>query len=473
MALTAILVVVHRRRLTPTAGWLLLAAFPAATGVGNIVYFLNATLRHVEPFPSIGDGAFLGGYLLLAAGLLRLQHARAPRRDRAAVLDAAIITVGFAAASWMFFMAPLLHDPASTVFERLTAVGYPVADVLIVAVAARFFLASRRRTPVFRWLAGTVVVMLIADTTFAVLNLLGVYSTGHPVDALILAYNLGWGAVVLHRDAIDLTSLPPVVEARPSWWRLSALAAASLIAPTVLLVQVLTGQSEDTAVLAGASGVLFLLVVARMAGLVRALELVLAQRRQLESELQHRAQHDDLTGLGNRRMFADRVEQALQRQPDGGVQVLFLDLDRFKAINDSRGHGAGDQLLITIARRLSGALSPGDTIARLGGDEFAVLLGDDGIDRSLDSLRAQLSAVVEQPVPLQGLDLTVSASIGAAQGNPQDTLENLMHRADMAMYAQKARVDRRATAHPITARTTADVPGDHPTPTGHIEPASS
>lgn len=465
IALTVILVVIRRRRLTPTAGWLLLAAFPAATGVGNIVYFVNATLRHVQPFPSIGDGAFLGGYLLLAAGLLRLQHARGARRDWSAVLDAAIVTVGFAAASWVFFMAPLLHDPTASLFERLTAVGYPVADVLIVAVAARFFLGARRRSPVFSRLAVTVVVMLVADTIFAVLNLLGLYSTGNAVDALILAYNLGWGAVVLQRNAIDLTLPPRVAQPRSSWLRLAVLAAASLIAPTVLVVQVLTGRLQDTAVTAGASAVLFLLVVARMARLVRALETALSQRHELESELQHRAQHDDLTGLANRRMFAQRVEQALRQHPDGGVQVLFLDLDRFKAINDSLGHGAGDQLLIMVARRLSEALQSGDIIARLGGDEFAVLVGEPAGDRSMEALRVQLSAVVEQPVQLQGLDLIVSASIGVARAEQQDTLENLMHRADMAMYAQKARVDRRANARPTAAVDRSEVT------TGPVEPA--
>ena len=202
VALAAIIFSWRRRRLAPTSGWLLLAAFPVATAVGNSVYFVNDSIRHVQPFPSVGDATFLGGYLLLAAGLLRLQHARTAERDLLAVLDTAIITVGFAAGSWVTFMAPLLHDPASTLMHRLTALGYPVGDVLVLAVASRFFLTSRRRGPVFGWLAGTVLLGLVADTVFAVLNLLGSYSTGHPIDALILAYGLGWGAVALHAGAV-------------------------------------------------------------------------------------------------------------------------------------------------------------------------------------------------------------------------------------------------------------------------------
>ena len=134
------------------------------------------------------------GYVFLAAGLLRIQQARSAKRDITAILDTAIITLGFAAASWVFFMAPLLHDPEASLLERLTVLGYPVADVLVLAVTARFVLAARRPTPVFVWLAGTVVVMLAADTVYSILNLLDLYDTGHPIDLLILAYNLGLGS---------------------------------------------------------------------------------------------------------------------------------------------------------------------------------------------------------------------------------------------------------------------------------------
>ena len=448
VAFAAVLSSWRRRRLTPTSGWLLLAAFPAATAVGNAVYFVNDSIRHIQPFPSVGDAAFLGGYLFLAAGLLRLQHARTAERDLSAVLDTAIITVGFAAASWVFFMADLLHDDASSLPERLTALGYPVADVLVLAVVARFFLTSRQRGPVFGWLAGTVVLMLVADTVFAVLNLLGIYSTGNPVDALILAYNLGWGAVALHRGAVDLTMPPQESSTRLTWWRLAALTGASLIAPVVLTVQVASGDLRDAVVTAGAATLLFLLVVVRMAALVRALETGISQRQALETELEHRAHHDELTGLANRRMFVEQVQRALHERSSAGVQLLFLDLDRFKAVNDSLGHGAGDALLVATAHRLRAAVGSGDTVARLGGDEFAVLLTDPSTDRPLAEVCAALSDAVGQPMPIQGLDLRVSVSIGTAQAVDGDTLEDLMHRADTAMYAHKARTDRRANVVP-------------------------
>ena len=457
IALTTIVMCMKLRGLTPVSGWALLAAFPAATAVGNTIYFINDSILDVQPFPSIGDAAFLGGYLCLAAGLLRLQHARSTGRDAAAVLDTAIITVGFAAASWVFFMTDLLKDPEVPLLERLTALGYPVADILVVAVTARFFLTARRRGPVFGWLAGTVVVMLTADTLFAVLNLQGIYTTGHPVDALILAYNLGWGAVALHRHSGDLTLPSRTAASRSSWWRLTALSAASLVAPVVLLIQGITGNFEDVSVLSAGAAVLFLLVVARMAGLVRDVEAVLQQRKRLESELEHNAHHDDLTGLANRRMFGEQLQHALDQRPGGGTEVLFIDLDRFKAVNDSLGHKAGDSLLILTAQRMVAALSPHDTVARLGGDEFAVLLGETPTPRVLSEVAASLAQVIDQPMPLQGLDLQVSASIGFAGAIEGDTMEDLLHRADLGMYAQKTRVDRR--------RNTAVTPTLQPTST--------
>jgi two-component system cell cycle response regulator len=432
----------RRRPLRPATGWLLLAAFPAATAVGNAIYFVNDSIFHVDPFPSLGDAAFLGGYLLLAAGLLRLQHARSSKRDLAAILDTAIISVGFAAAFWVFFMADLLHDPELSLSGRLVAVAYPVADVLVVAVAARFFLTSRRRGPVFAWLAGTVVVMLAADTGFAVLNLLGIYTTGNPIDALILAYNLGWGAVALHRDSGDLTSPPQTPDSRSSAWRLTGLCTASLVAPLVLLVQGMSAQFDDVVILSSAAAVLFLLVVARMAGLVREVEAVLRQRKKLALELEHRAHHDDLTGLANRRMFVEKLHQALETRHTGGTEVLFIDLDRFKAVNDSLGHKAGDDLLTATAHRLLEALTPRDTVARLGGDEFAVLL-DPSTPRSLEAVADTLATALKQPVRLHHLYVQVSGSVGHARAASGDTLEDLLHRADLAMYAQKTRIDRR------------------------------
>ena len=169
--------------------------------------------------------------------------------------------------------------------------------------------------------------------------------------------------------------------------------------------------------------------------------------------LSFRATHDELTGLVNRREFTEQLSNALQRHPEGGVTVLFLDLDRFKAINDSLGHGAGDTLLQVVAERLRAELRAQDIVARLGGDEFAALVGTPALDSDqLEAMTARLAASVLLPVHLHGLDLQVGVSIGSATAGPGQALDRLLHNADRAMYASKTAIaadsDRRAQPHP-------------------------
>ncbi len=170
------------------------------------------------------------------------------------------------------------------------------------------------------------------------------------------------------------------------------------------------------------------------------------ERVRLQAQLQHSAEHDPLTDLPNRALFTRRVRQALtgRRAGDHSTAVLFIDLDGFKAVNDTIGHQAGDELLVEAARRLQDSVRAGDTAARLGGDEFAALiLGDGSRDRSAreyqareiaDRLRARLS----QPYRISGNEVRVAASIGVAFADPGITPSDLMRNADLAMYRAKA-----------------------------------
>ncbi|MHB1223389.1 MAG: putative bifunctional diguanylate cyclase/phosphodiesterase [Gemmatimonadaceae bacterium] len=164
------------------------------------------------------------------------------------------------------------------------------------------------------------------------------------------------------------------------------------------------------------------------------------ERTALEQQLVHQAFHDPLTGLANRALFRDRVEHTLAREERRreGVAVLFLDLDDFKIVNDSLGHGEGDNLLRLVAERLLNATRGCDTVARLGGDEFAILVENARGDDDAVRVAERVQAAFRIPFNLVAKPVVVSASIGIATARPEDGPEELLRSADVAMYRAKS-----------------------------------
>jgi diguanylate cyclase (GGDEF)-like protein/PAS domain S-box-containing protein len=163
-------------------------------------------------------------------------------------------------------------------------------------------------------------------------------------------------------------------------------------------------------------------------------------RRSLEEQLRHQAFHDSLTGLPNRALFLDRLEQGLLRTRRGQppLAVVFLDLDDFKAVNDSLGHAAGDELLVAVAGRITGALRESDTAARMGGDEFAILLEDAGTPDSARATAERVLGAIRSPFRLLDRDVAVRASAGIAMyASPEQSADELLRNADVSMYSAK------------------------------------
>jgi diguanylate cyclase (GGDEF)-like protein len=154
---------------------------------------------------------------------------------------------------------------------------------------------------------------------------------------------------------------------------------------------------------------------------------------------EEQAFRDSLTRLPNRALFQDRVEHALARagRRPGAIAVLFVDLDGFKGVNDTLGHGAGDELLREVAERLRACIRPADTVARLGGDEFAILLEDITLPGDAPKLARRILDAVAVPFNIGGHDTTVTASVGVSFNTSADTVDDLLRNADVAMYAVK------------------------------------
>jgi diguanylate cyclase (GGDEF)-like protein/PAS domain S-box-containing protein len=168
----------------------------------------------------------------------------------------------------------------------------------------------------------------------------------------------------------------------------------------------------------------------------------ITDRKRLEQQLRHMAFHDKLTGLANRALFEDRLTHALHglRRGDGGLAVLFVDLDDFKTVNDSLGHGAGDALLRAVGERLRGSLRDSDTAARLGGDEFAILLEGTADPQAALHTAERVRVSLDPPFEIEGRQLAVTGSVGVAPAlSGRETMPELMRNADLAMYEAKRR----------------------------------
>ncbi|MFF7408732.1 aminotransferase class I/II-fold pyridoxal phosphate-dependent enzyme [Streptomyces lydicus] len=701
--------------------WLLLAAANLAFTAGDTTYnVLNTFFGQQNPFPSLADVFYLATYPLFAAGLLGFIRYRRTGRDMASLLDALILTSGLALLSWDFLINPYTTAADMTWVQRSISIAYPLGDVLMLAMLARLLAPGAVRTRAVQFLTLGTLGILFSDVLYGLLQLKGTWQVGTPMDLGWVVFFTAWGLAALHPSMVELTERTPV---RPSGIhprRLAVLGMASLIAPLMLILESLRGDMHDVPVIAVFSAVLFLLVLARLSGMVavhlmavtrerglrtaaaslvaaagvediamsiqhaaeplfgtgerfevallrlapdearlsvvrtlthranwsvswtdetadawrphflarqtqllpveelgvtatvglgalpkallcplairngpagdsligalivagtekclverwssfetlasqvalamervalgqeinrrnseayfrtlvhntsdvilildddntiryaspsaegmfgrtplggvrltelmadqdgrRALHalqrmreegdqdtrddwqvlqrggaridvearcsnlrhdetvhgLVLTLRdvteqRKLERELTHRAFHDSLTGLPNRVLLVERIQRALLRgRRDRTVPcVLFIDLDDFKVVNDTSGHSVGDELLVAVARRLSGSLRVSDTAARLGGDEFGVLMEGARDPADAEVLGEQVVQNLNQPFRLSGEMVRMSASVGIATAQDSADAEELLGHADLALYAAK------------------------------------
>jgi diguanylate cyclase (GGDEF)-like protein/PAS domain S-box-containing protein len=701
--------------------WLAFAGGLLLFAVGDVAFDVYAAAGNAVPVPSVADYLYLAGYPVLAWGMVLLVRYRVRGADLTSALDGVMVAIGVGVMAWVLVMAPYAHDRTLSLGARLVPIAYPALDLLLVAVVVRLLLSRGVRNPSFRLLAASVVSLLVADGFFAFATLHNTYGDGSLIDlGWLLSYAL-WGAAALHPSMSRLTDPAPSTVPRNSRAALVLLALAALTSPATLIIQEVRGVGSDEVLLAASSAVMFVLVLARLSVLTRALnssnrQLALAaarqvvltdvavafvgagdaqsvaqaavcaamalvggadswssfvamspsgatvvavagpapcrvgepadsqltaswderrppdssarlaayeqdagrgsspserhvepvmvgdqlrgklatgpiangadavipalglvcsqmglalqsveateerlrarnerqfrslvqnssdvvtligpdgvvryqspgvravlgrepdglaglplgllihpddasaaraqltkvlarglaatanfecrvghadgswravdtnitnllddpdvgaivlnsrdvtDRRALEQELNHQAFHDSLTGLANRALFVDRVAHALDRaeRQTGPVAVLFLDIDDFKMVNDSLGHPAGDELLVTVADRLKASTRPGDTVARFGGDEFALLLESGDMPEAAQAVAGRVAEALKAPIRIGTADVSVRASIGIALGQPPvDGPDGLLRDADLAMYMAK------------------------------------
>jgi diguanylate cyclase (GGDEF)-like protein len=230
----------------------------------------------------------------------------------------------------------------------------------------------------------------------------------------------------------------------PDASRLDGLSEIKIVAPEAPVVVVTADNDAGRGIKAVQSGAQDYLLKGQMDStqLCRSVRFAI-ERGRSEQQLADRALHDDLTGLPNRLLFLDRLISALAQTErlDSQVGIFFLDLDGFKGVNDRLGHLAGDALLRAMAGRLLGWVRPGDTVSRFGGDEFTVLVREVAGSEEAAQIAERLTEAVRSPVSLEGEEVSLTPSIGIALGGSSQKPDDLLDRADKAMYSAKRRSD--------------------------------
>jgi diguanylate cyclase (GGDEF)-like protein/PAS domain S-box-containing protein len=280
-ALAAVVIGVHVHRPSRPLPWYLFAAALVMSILGTLTYgYYEVVVGIVAPLVTLADAFFIASYACAAAALLLIQGRRLVR-DRASTIDPIIVAVGVGMISWVFFMRPYAKDPLLTMTERLVSIAYPLMVVLLLAFVVRLLLVPGARPRAYYPLVTGVLCVLVFDTTYSAMTLAGTYETGNPIDAFELLFYVLFGVAALHPSMADLstTVLHPVTKLTRR--RLALLAAASLAAPGVLALQAARGESIDVPVIAGGSAVLFLLVLARMGGIMRTRERIIDHERVL------------------------------------------------------------------------------------------------------------------------------------------------------------------------------------------------
>jgi diguanylate cyclase (GGDEF)-like protein len=428
---TACALLSGRRRSKLSMPWMFLAAAQLAWVTSFVLATLGARVWHSDNLFA-SNVAYLAGYPLIGLGLFGLQRRRSPRHDRTGMIDASIIAIGITVVIWVYVLSPYTTVEGYSVVDRITALAFPIGDIMLLAAAARLLVSRGVRSISFLCLLGFVFATVGGDCLNLFLSLRGTYQPGGWTDSFWVAGYVLLGLAAVHPSAPLVETKAQIVDARITWPRLVALTIASLLAPGVLIVQHVRHAATELSVVATSTVGLFVLVVARMWQVTKALE------RSREQSL-HDSLHDSLTGLANRSLFHQTIKKNLERAPgiNPRVALLYVDLDDFKSINDTLGHDAGDTVLRAVGKRLASSVRGTDLVARLGGDEFAVVLIEPD-PRALPAVADRLLRALHQPVLLGEERRFVTASVGMIMDDLRSNdAEHLLRRADRAMYDAK------------------------------------
>jgi diguanylate cyclase (GGDEF)-like protein len=406
-----------RRPTADRAAWLAQSVALGCFVAGNV--YSTAVNGDTMVYPSPADALWLSFYPCTYVAIALFAKANLREFLPSTWLDGAIGGFGAAALAITFVLAPALTTTSGSLSVVATNLAYPVADIVLLVTLVAVGTALRHSGPPMWMLLVGIVLFFVGDCYFLYSNATGTYVPN--ANPLELTWSLGVTTIGL---AATSTTGPGSTSSRTGFRYL--IPSTFAVGTIALLVH---GQAHPLPPsVVALTMVTLVLTAARVVLTVREVQALSASRTE--------ARTDYLTRLPNRRHLAEELTTALDDR-HVPTSVLVIDLDRFKEVNDSLGHLAGDQLLTKVSARLEAAVGESAVLARLGGDEFAVVLpglGSAGATQAAEDIRAAL----QEPFNLSGIPVAVQASIGVASAPEHgNSAEEVLAYADIAMYQAK------------------------------------
>ncbi|HWS36360.1 MAG TPA: EAL domain-containing protein [Actinoplanes sp.] len=376
------------------------------------------------------DAVVIAGYLLAAFAAARILLQRRADPEDPAWIDAVLVGATFACMVWTFLVAPAIERTGEPV-AQFTHAFFPIVDVVLLALVAQLGLSGGYRAPAL-WMAVLGTATLFGGDMVHLIRDGGL--TGVPAGLDVQLHTTAMllvGAATLHPSRLVLTTPQQRLVRKLSKRRMLVIGLVLLIPVVVATVQPADGDLDQNV-----RGVLVLILV--MVVLFR-VAWSSNSRARAEDAIRRRATHDALTDLPNRELLSDTItawgdDATAGRQE---ISLLFIDLDRFKMINDHWGHRVGDELLCAVAARLSSHVRSKDLVCRIGGDEFVIALSSPSHSILAEAVAGRVLDLFTRPFELTVGDVVVSASIGVAKADGSAEAVELIRDADTAMYQAK------------------------------------
>jgi diguanylate cyclase (GGDEF)-like protein len=404
-----------------------------------LLFLVGIILRAVVPGAGLSpptnaalipDAFTLPGYLLMTAAFAGMLRRRRAREDDPARIDAILVALAAAFVSWTYLIVPSMEQTDLTTI-RLANSFFPILDVVLLVFAAQLAFSGGARTPSLWLLMLAVTAMFGGDLIFVLRDGQLANVPEHPIDVLFMATFLLVGAAQLHPSMRSLTEPQQIVVNDLGKLR------TTLIAMTVVVPNLITTVQPADSMLSGIVNAALCsgLILAVFARVVRANN----SRARAEQVTRRRATHDALTDLPNRELLSETITRWGDRTEEDQqeISLLFIDLDRFKMVNDHWGHQVGDELLCAVAGRLSTQIRGEDLVCRIGGDEFVIALASPSHSALAESLADRVLDEFSRPFELSVGNVVISASIGVAKANGGARALELIRDADTAMYKAK------------------------------------